>query len=228
VRREVRIGLAVALTGLAAGAALAFSSATEAPAEAATALVRFDRFGGLLGPGLEADQRLVDGSGLTEAVASKLEIDPETVLRATRLSIDPSVGIVAINATRPTAGAARTLAETYTRGFVEVSRQRLLERALERRRDVRVLIARNGRPRLSTSRGRLLGEQERQLADFIAKVRARRNPTVAQEAQVRAGPTSRTALLSGLVAAIGGLLLAAGVTRIAGWDSPAVTPDGVS
>jgi len=228
VGRSMGIGAALAFALLAAGAAVALSKAPSAQAlESATALIRFERFEGTLGSGLDAEQNLADRSRVARAAGRELRLDPVSVLGSVRLAADPATGIVAVTATRPTPGEARALATAFTRELVSTRRRRLLVRAGEARRYLVFLLARRGEESVSETRRRELTAERVRLTRFMADVRANDNPLIVQAAQSRAAPTSRAALLSGLVAAIGGLLVALGVARVARRRG-AATPDSRS
>lgn len=217
MRRSVRIGTALALAVLAAGAAIAFSlSADGREGETATALVRFDRYQGTLGTGLEGGQNVGDGAMIARSVGRKLGLQPRTVERSVRVLAEPATGVVTVTATRPTAEEARELAGAFMRELIGVRRPQLGERAREARRYVRFLLAEGRQGGLSGARRQILREEEALLTDFLSRVRARDNPVIAQDAQVRAGSNSRAGLLSGLLAAAAGLVLALAMMWLAG------------
>ena len=215
----------LAFVGLCAGAAAAFSFTAKATGpDTATALLRFERFEGALGSSLGAAESVEDRKVLPTLVARKVRADQATVARAVRVSTDPGSEVVAITATAPDTGGAEALASAYTDELIKASRRRLLGRAVEARRYVLSLLSGRGPSRVLTARRRFLTQERQRLDDFIAEVRARRNPRIVQRPQTRAAPTSRAALLSGLTAALAGLLVALGVAHVTGRSGRSSAP----
>ncbi len=211
---ETKIAV-LAFAGLAAVAAVASSFTAKATGpDTATALIRFERFEGALGSSLGAAEIVEDRQILPPLVAREVGIDQEMVARSVRVSTDSGTGVVALTATAPDTGGAKALADGYMDELIKVSRRRLLGRAVEARRYVRSLLSGRGQTNVSGARRQFLAQERRRLDDFLAVVRARRNPRIVQRPQARAAPASRVALLSGLTAALGGLLLALVVARV--------------
>ena len=215
MRWTTRLTAALAFVALAAATAVAVSFAAEpAGFDAATALVRYEPFEGPLGTGLGAAERLVDRARVDRAVARRLNRDPRTIFRSVRLSTDPTTRVIAITATAAIPAQARALANAYTRELISDSRLQLVERTVEAQRYLRFVLSGRGQGNLSDVRRSSLRQEQRLLDDFLAEVRAGRNPVLVQYAQTRAAPTSRVALLSGLSATVGGLLLALAVGSV--------------
>jgi hypothetical protein len=224
MHRIIATGAVLLVAGLAAGAAVAFSfTETATGPDAATALLRFERFEGALGTGLGAAEIVEDRQGLARVVARNVGRDPRTVARSVRVSTDSTIGVAAVTATGRDASDAKALAGAYTRELLPLSRNRLLDRVGEARRYVDFRLSED-RSNASAARRRFLAQERRRLDDFLDTVRARRNPTLVQEPQARAAPTSRLALLSGLVAGLGGLILALVVARMAAGRGQASPP----
>ncbi len=220
MRLETKIAV-LAFAGLAAVAAVALSFTAKATGpDTATALIRFERFEGALGSSLGAAEIAEDRQILPPLVAREVGIDQETVARSVRISTDSGTGVVAITATAPDTAGAKALADGYMDDLIKVSRRRLIGRAVEAQRYVRTLLSGRGQTDVSGARRQFLAQERQRLDDFLAVVRARRNPAIVQKPQARAAPTSRVALLSGLTAALGGLVLALLVTGLANRRRP--------